>query len=376
MSNKVKVDFNININEISWGHQKLSPTPTDPPLLGNDDQEENEFNLVVEDDISLTNSLRKSKKTLDKNYDGIKRIILVTDNQLPLVKFYLDSIKMDSPFIYYEENGYKRIESLRPNLLLDNYWVISNIGKKGSINPPALKYNDEVIKHYLNHIIICQNWSILKELNKENYTIPLEFNKESYPYETVFVSSMGDDILKQYIQSRLGNVLDVTTFSQVVDYVLKPYNKKNIVNIVSKFENMVGYSFEDVIKQLEKESYKKVNQLIECLVLKKKKVAFKAGKYMKYAVWGNLLKELIMLRSQAYVITVLKNSIENIEKLKNKKSINAPNEDFLNSLIKDVDSFNILLLKSILNKKSFEEVLLGLDNYMNLDSRQYFKRWC
>ena len=354
----------IRWDEIEWGEvETLPPTPTPTPPL--------ESKVKVEGGIIYDKKLSEivEEKIEKQKSKGRKEIIIVKPNQTSLVKIYLDSLNLPKKgFVYYEDLGYKKIAELKPNLLNKSYWVICTHKFGVNTNPPQLKYNKEVLKDYLNHIIITNNWGLLEYMDKETYTIPLKFNKEVYNYDVVFASSMGADVLREYIHQKLGNLKNPMELERIENLIMK--DKRRVVEWVEMFSDMYRYDFEEVVEYMRNNSAVTYNKLIKMLALKESPK--KSTK--KNPTWSDLFRKLINTKGEAYMNAVLKNGISDIIALKEgKKEIKSMNKNFIMKYIKEVDSLDILLLSNIMEVRGLEKRLVMLDMYMKTPTTELIR---
>ena len=349
--------MDIRWEDIEWGN---TGEPTSPPPLQPKPKPQPKAQPIKPDrEFVKEIQVRKRGSVQTK---GIRRVVLIKPNQAPLVTKYLDSLHIPPKgFVYYEDFGYKRIANLRPNLLNEPYWVICTHTKGVKTFPPKYEYNEEVLEKYLNHIIITTNWSLLDQVDWETFSVNLEFNKTKYVYQLVFVSSMDNAILREYIEEHLSPTLHYQEVERITKLIMK--DKKRIVEWVDLFLDMRGYSFEEVVETMKNESSQTINKLVRMLALK-----------LRYD-WSSLLTSLINIKGEAYVMTVLRNSVQDLIRLKRKSGkVSSLNKKYMSYYIQDVDSFNLLALENILECKQIEEVLLLLDLYMNNSTKYLIQR--
>lgn len=302
---------------------------------------------------NLREELKKSRVNVIEDDNGmVREILLVRETQAGVVKKYLESINMKG-FKYYEENGsFKLISTLKDNLLNDPYWVIATTGKN-TIKPPKLKYNHEVIQKYLNHIIISNNWRIMDKMDKETFTVDLELGGVAYPYKIKFVSTFGDEVLRRYIHGRLDPIMEPMQVERACSTLLT-LGKKNIVENVERFISMRNYPLEDVVKSIEKEknlSYE-INGMIKGLAMK------------QGTKWRDIIKVIMDVYGEGYLLKVLKNNIEELLNLKFKGESDSLSRKYMETYINEVDLLDLIYLKFIFSSGSLVEILRGIDEYM------------
>ena len=316
---------------------------------------------IIESDDSFLSEIQQGKKSRKKfkdkkirNDGKVREILLLRESQVGIVNFYLNSFNM-AGFKYFESTShFKTISGLKENLLNDPYWVIATLGKRHSLTVPKLKYNFDVIDKYLNHIIISNNWNLLKEMDKEDFTITIDFYDKAYSYKLKFLSTLDEEVLFQYVQSKLVGQMNNFQIERVCSFLFSA-GKKNLVENLDKFINMKGYSFEEIVNSIKSEkniSYQ-INELVNAIVKKKKKK------------WREYVSEILYSHGEKYLIKALQNNFSNLYKLKVGESINSLNKEYLKKLVDSVDLLDLTYLKSILEEKEFVYVLLYLEDYMN-----------
>ena len=291
----------------------------------------------------------------------IKEIIIVKDSQVPVIKYYLDSLDMKG-FRYYESTGtYKFISDLKENLLNDPYWLVATIGK-GNIHPSKKEsYNEIVLKEYLNHIIITSNWALMDKIDKEKFTIDLTFGNITFPYKVRFLSTLPMDILKQYIDVKLGNIFNPFDLDNIHSILLdsKTIKRKDLVENTNKVATLADYpisTIESILNESSNISYR-INYLISLLCLKKKKK------------WKKELSGLIDIQGENYILTSIKNGVDDLINLKRGKELDSMSAKYFKSIVNSIDLLDLILLRYILRHKRLEKILLELDTFINTPSK-------
>lgn len=295
----------------------------------------------------------QKKRLIEETEGTIKEIIVIKESQTGVVQKYLESLRMDG-FKYFEgNNSFKLISTLRENLLDDPYWVIATTGRN-SLAPKKLKYNHNVLQKYVNHIIISNNWGIINEIDKKTFTVDMDFGDAIYKYKVKFISTLGDQVLRDYVSSKLENIMGPMELERV-QATLFDLGRKNIVENVERFVQMKDYSVEDVIKSIEKEkniTYE-INGLVKSLTTK------------KGTSWKKVVRNVLEVYGEKYLFKVLKNNVEGMYQIKMNGEWDGLSKNFMESYSNNVDLLDLIYLQSVLTVKKIEELLLELDRYMN-----------
>lgn len=294
-----------------------------------------------------------------------KEILLLKEVDLPLVGYYLKTLyPKDTQFVYHTGVAYNKISKMMPNLLREEYWVIANHGKVTGIKPPKLDYNEEVLNKYLNHIIVSSNFSILNDVNKEDFTVPIKFGNSIYKYKVKFVSTLPKEVLVDYITNKLEIFYDLVDLNRIIDFIVGiKYNRKNIVKFVERFALRYKYPLDVTLNELRTDVNYKINKLVKSLLLK-----------LNDSNWQDIVKEILTEYGEPYLDTVLNNQIDLALKLKYRQAL--PEKDkyktkYMGYYIKEVDLLNLMYLQNVLNKKEdFRIKMFKIENYMNKDMKE------
>lgn len=301
---------------------------------------------------------------IEENDKLHKEVIFIKELDTPLLKFYYETLfpKIDS-FIFNTGIGFQKISELQPNLLREEYWVISNHGIFGSLKPPNQGYNEDVLKNYLNHIIILNNFQNMELIDKETWTIDLKYNNSIFKYKTRFISTFPEEVYLRYIDSKLGSIYSKKDLTRIQDFIIKDkFNRKNIVSIVQTIANNSEFNLDSTLSNLSQDIPKLVNSMVKSMLLKIPKE------------WEDNLIKILREYNEPYIDAILKNNLDIATKLKFKESISKKDElksKYINYYINDVDLLDLIYLNNIIQKKEDLRLkIIKIKKYVAKDTRE------